>query len=307
MLKQCAICGTQFKVTKDRKKYCSVACARAAKIKPKNYKICPICGNSFLSKNNNQTYCSRKCHGASRRTYATHPDTKRLYVVWKNMIRRCEDVNCKLYGGRGIKVCSEWRSSFITFYNWSIANGYDKNAARGKCTIDRINNNGNYEPSNCRWVDMQVQNNNKRSNHIIEINGETKTLAEWCRYYKVPLDVIVDRVNIGWSYLKAFTFPIKSKYKLITYKGESKSISDWCKIYNLSCDTFKYRLSKGWSLEDIFEVPFRFDYQRFVYKGKSKCIKEWAKEYNLSSLLLYKNILAGIPPERIFQNVNNSI
>ena len=88
----------------------------------------------------------------------------RLYRVWCGMKARCETPsarNYKNYGGRGISVCEEWKE-FIPFYEWAIANGYNDKAEYGKCTIDRIDVNGNYEPSNCRWVDMKTQNNNKR-------------------------------------------------------------------------------------------------------------------------------------------------
>ena len=82
------------------------------------------------------------------------------------MMARCNNPNVKAYknyGGRGISVCEEWsgENGYENFYLWAMSHGYDENAERGDCTIDRINNNGNYEPSNCRWVDMKVQNNNK--------------------------------------------------------------------------------------------------------------------------------------------------
>lgn len=85
----------------------------------------------------------------------------RMFHIWQGMKRRCyneNDKNYKYYGGRGITVCDEWRNNFTTFYNWAIENGYTDDL-----TIDRINNDGNYEPSNCRWVTMAQQNRNKRN------------------------------------------------------------------------------------------------------------------------------------------------
>lgn len=79
------------------------------------------------------------------------------------MRARCNNPNnksFKYYGGKGVLVCDEW-SDYSVFKRWAENNGYDKNAKYGDCTIDRINPNGNYEPSNCRWVDMATQNNNK--------------------------------------------------------------------------------------------------------------------------------------------------
>ena len=89
----------------------------------------------------------------------------RLYYVWLDMKTRCENpkVNSyKNYGGRGVKICEAWRNSFQAFHDWAMSNGYDPNAKRGDCTLDRIDVNGNYCPDNCRWVDMKVQNSNKR-------------------------------------------------------------------------------------------------------------------------------------------------
>ena len=88
----------------------------------------------------------------------------RLYQVWEGMRSRCNNPNTAhydCYGGRGIKICIDWED-FMNFYDWAIQNSYDPDAKHGGCTLDRIDNNGNYEPDNCRWVDMKTQSKNRR-------------------------------------------------------------------------------------------------------------------------------------------------
>lgn len=136
----------------------------------------------------------------------------RIYETWVNMKTRCcneNNKNYKNYGGRGIKVCEEWLdkdNGFINFYNWAMDNGYNDTL-----TIDRIDVNGNYEPSNCRWVNMQKQNNNRRNNHIIIYNGERKTLEEWSRILPINISSAELRYRImnNWSIEKAFKTPVR--------------------------------------------------------------------------------------------------
>lgn len=102
---------------------------------------------------------------------------ERLYKIWLNMKQRCNNPKSKdykYYGARGISVCSEWLTDYAAFRKWAYSNGYSQDADYGKCTIDRIDNDGDYEPTNCRWVDMKVQNHNKgaKAEHIMRAVGQ---------------------------------------------------------------------------------------------------------------------------------------
>lgn len=126
---------------------------------------------------------------------ATHRKSNiRLYNIWRNMKARC---NCKThhrykdYGARGINIYNEWKN-FENFYEWAIQNGYQENL-----TIDRIDNNGNYEPNNCIWIPLSKQAYNKRDSLLFDINGEQKCLAEICKEYNVKYTTIYRRITIG--------------------------------------------------------------------------------------------------------------
>lgn len=141
----------------------------------------------------------------------THGDTdSRLYAVWCAIKRRCDNPNVPeypRYGGRGITMCKEWHDNYASFKEWAYLNGYDENAPRGKCTIDRIDNDGNYEPDNCRWVDHRTQMNNVSYNHFETYNGETHTVAEWAELYHMPYSKLLQRLNtFGYGIEKALTY-----------------------------------------------------------------------------------------------------
>ena len=122
--------------------------------------------------------------------------TNRIFNIWRDMIRRCElpkRTNYKYYGGKGIKVCNEWHD-FKTFVDWAFSNGYKDNL-----TIERINNNGNYEPKNCTWKSIKEQCKNRSSNKNVTANGETHTIMEWAKILNMNPCTLYNRKRSGWE------------------------------------------------------------------------------------------------------------
>jgi hypothetical protein len=129
----------------------------------------------------------------------------KLYEVWKTMKQRCLNPNNKSfhnYGGRGIVVCDEWKDNYQAFYEWSMNNKYKEGLS-----LDRINNDGNYEPSNCRWADRITQCNNTRQNKYYIINGVSKTIHQWSLEYNIPVKIVRQRLYQKWDLEKALVTP----------------------------------------------------------------------------------------------------
>lgn len=176
------------------------------------------CGNSVVVGRNNLVNGHTKSCGCLKHKEAankTHgQSTTRLYYVWRNMLNRCYNekvMDFPNYGGRGIEVCQEWKGSFQTFSDWAFANGYDSTAKRGEYTLDRIETDGNYEPSNCRWATEKEQANNKRNNQIFEYNGETLTLQQLSEVSGIPYKTLHKRIVVlGWDAVRAANTKLRS-------------------------------------------------------------------------------------------------
>lgn len=130
----------------------------------------------------------------------------RIHSIHRDMLARCNNPNrprYKDYGARGIKVCEEWsgKNGLLHFHKWAMENGYSD-----ELTIDRIDNNGNYCPQNCRWISRDAQGNNTRRNIYITLDGETHTLAEWCAIKGYLYTRIYQRIHsLNWSYERALS------------------------------------------------------------------------------------------------------
>lgn len=126
----------------------------------------------------------------------------KLYGIWKGIRERCNNPNTNrhhIYHDKGISICEEW-NDFTNFSNWAMENGYEDGL-----TIDRIDVNGNYEPSNCRWATQKEQANNKSNSRYLSFNGETHTLGEWASITGISLRTIWKRLDSGWSVEEALT------------------------------------------------------------------------------------------------------
>lgn len=172
------------------------------------YKCKCDCGNYVHVTSASLVNChTRSCGCLMRETsksnLTTHGKSKdRLYSVWIGVKARCYNKNhhsYKNYGARGVVMCEEWRDNYDAFRVWAEANGYNSQAERGDCTLDRIDNDGNYDPSNCRWVNMQEQMNNTRKNVKIELFGEKYTISEASRAFGIKYGNLQSKKYDGWS------------------------------------------------------------------------------------------------------------
>lgn len=174
--------------------------------------IVNVWGNCLRSGNTKSCGCLRKeqSHVNGINNIKHGMTDCRLYYIWSGMKSRCyyKQNKCyNIYGKRGIKICDEWldkNMGFVNFFNWSLHNGYNDDL-----TIDRINSDGDYEPSNCRWVTRLEQSNNLKTNNKITYKHETKTISEWARYYNIKRDTLYYRLKQGWSIEKALLTPTR--------------------------------------------------------------------------------------------------
>lgn len=159
----------------------------------------------------NQKSCG--CYKYNLKTGFSH---SRLYPVWKSLIARCynpKNQRYNVYGARGIKVCDEWKEDFLSFRKWAYSNGYDESSKQGDCTIDRIDNDKDYCPENCRWVSLSRQQRNTAKTIIFEYKGIKKPLIDWAEELNLPYHTIRWRYSKWGNIDKVLTQPIRSTHK----------------------------------------------------------------------------------------------
>lgn len=190
-------------------------------------------------------------------------------------------------------MCDEWRNSYESFRDWARDHGY-----KDDLSIDRIDTNGNYEPSNCKWSTLKEQAYNQRRSHFETYNGETHCIAEWADILGLKADLIWSRMSRGHTFEEAISMPTKEKMTpiMITYKGETHNVSEWSKITGIKYEVLIHRftnLKDNYTVEQALTEPsgHRRKHPNMIeYHGETKDLKEWAKIVGLPYKSLYSRL-----------------
>ena len=221
----------------------------------------------------------------------THRMTKTPeYKAWDSMKQRCFNPNHKRYsdwGGRGIKVCDRWKNSSENF----LADMGLKPTP--KHSLDRIDNDGDYCPENCRWATKAEQENNRRNNKpLITIGNETYTIAQWAKKMSISEFVIHTRLKMGWSEYDAVMTPINGKIRLIAIENETYTIAQWTEEKGYSASVIKNRLRYGWSEYDAVMTPVHTD-KLITIDYKTYTIAQWTEEKGYSASVIKNRLKLG--------------
>lgn len=197
--------------------------------------------------------------------------TTRLAGIYYKMVRRCnnpKDAGYSRYGGRGIRVCKEWEKDFMSFYNWALKNGYAENL-----TIDRINNDGNYEPSNCRWITNAEQQRNKSTNHYITYGGKKMIIREAAELSGMSEKTLAQRaaVSTDESYLYFKGIHPSSIMRGIARTDEFGNIKHYISIHQAASDS---NVPPGNIVKVCRGERKRANGFRFAYIDKNELLKK---------------------------------
>lgn len=186
---------------------------------------------------------------------------------------RCNNPNNKSfkhYGGRGIKVCKEWDKDFMNFYTWAMDNGYKEGL-----TLDREEVNGNYEPSNCSWKTNLEQQRNRRNNHYVTINGETKTISEWSEISGIPPKTLRHRIISGWDENELFNDVYEATK--VEVNGELKTFHELHLMSGIRTSTIMKRYTDG--KRDVELIAPSTEVHTIEIRGEKLTIRETWEKY----------------------------
>jgi hypothetical protein len=193
----------------------------------------------------------------------------KVFDVWVNIKQRTCNPKMrawKRYGGRGITVCEAWKNDFQAFYDYVGDIPFDR------AQIDRINNDGNYEPGNVRWVTAKQNARNKGDNRIMEYKGKTATMAEHCDDLGLSEHLVLSRMFHGHTFEEAIKIPhrARSKKKLYEYKGQMLTPSKISELSGFEHSLVGRRLKLGWTMEEATTIPPRLGQKLHSREGNMR-------------------------------------
>lgn len=221
------------------------------------------------------------------------------YTAWVGMRSRCNDKNnprYHRYGARGIKVCGKWD------YFESFLADVGKRPTKHH-SIDRIDNDGNYEPSNVRWATNKEQMRNFSLNVNVEINGIIKCMKDWAEEFGISYSTVSDRRRRGMNVIEALTKSVNQNEKLIECRGKTLSIAGWAKEVGLTPKAISARIIRGWSYENAIFTP-EIKTRIIEFQGQKKTTREWAKEIGISHSYINQRIKKGFSIEEVIRKKN---
>lgn len=237
------------------------------------YKCDCDCGNTkVISANSLRTGKTRSCGCYNKEVYERTAKTRalkhgksksKLIGVHNGIKQRCLNPNNRSYGNygaRGITICDDWLD-FKTFAEWAYSSGYEEGL-----TIERIDVNGNYEPSNCTWLTASEQSDNKQNTIRLEYKGKTQTLNQWAKEIGVSRTTLDARLRQGFPIEKVLSKNLAYKNsKLYTYNGKTQTLSQWAKEYNTPYATLWSRINEhGWTIEQALTISNKGKHKKIV-------------------------------------------
>lgn len=202
----------------------------------------------------------------------------RKYMHMKDRRYNPKDKRYNRYGGRGIKICNEWLNSYQEFEKWSLSHGYEE-----ALTIDRIDNDGDYEPNNCKYVTFSENSKKKGTNKYFTYKGKTQNLTDWCNELNLKYHTVLCRLRAGWTFENAVETPVKKGRDITSMIGK--------KFGRLT--VLKYAGDEYIGLDNNSKYICKCDCGNIAIVGQNKlksghtqscgCLrKEKAREYQLS-------------------------
>lgn len=214
-----------------------------------------------------------------------HGMTKsKAWICWDSMLQRCNNPKHKSYpqyGGRGVRVCDHWRV-FENFYA-------DMGEPDG-LTLDRIDVNGNYEKSNCRWATTKEQGRNMRSNRLLTLHGETHPMAYFTEKYGLSANLIADRLRRGWTVEQAILTPNSYIKRWIEINGIKRPLMEIAREYGIHPVTLQDRLERGWSVEDALSISSSPPANLITFQGETLSTTAWSKRLGVDRKWLARTL-----------------